>query len=267
MQCERYSDFIAICSFMDVFAEIINQNVKDFTYFSAYQLKLVIESERRQQEKRLRTFVHYLLNSIPKFKIPNGRFDDILCDFLIHEGETKIVDFIKQCGGFEILLLRQKLKIIRCLLECQLTRNRSIEEYCRNTDGAHLRPEPLGRDSHGNVYWKFDDHLGNSHSCSFTLIKELQDDDEVPFCEHVRSQQQLRDVIERLEAFKATKYCAGSECDVKKRERGRSKCSSCKKSWHEKCVETNLILNQQEWQCPQCNHKELVEKLREFQTS
>lgn len=174
----------------------------------------------------------------------------------------KSAQLVENCS-FYLLDTKQKLSILRTLLEAQLeddSKNKRIKQCLNAFKPNQLRAEPMGRDANGNWYWKFNDSISSNH---FIILKELVDDTGKTFFDLIRLQKQIHELIAHVSEVKVDKYCAGSQCKVEKYRRDIALCTRCKTKWHQDClIDIDLHSDQEAWQCPNCDEEDLLDTLR-----
>lgn len=192
--------------------------------------------------------------------ISQSEFEWVLVEFLERVKQPQLANFLENCD-FDMLPLAERLKVVRLLLEAQLTRNKHVIEYCHRSSAEILRHEPLGRDINGSYYWRFDDTVGGG----YTILKELADGDWLPLCAHIRYSSQLGPVIRDIRNIRTKKYCAGAKCSsIGRKSINSAKCSQCKTLWHRECIDPQLHFDQEDWLCPACDQKSLIAHLQSY---
>lgn len=159
--------------------------------------------------------------------------------------------------GFDMICIKEKLAILRRLLEFQLDQNKNVIESASLAKGPDIRHEPIGRDCQGNYYWHF------VEGKSSLIVKELLDSSGEPFCQVIRNQAGAHQLIKHIKQCKVGKVDWSSMKVPEKLKKGQRpmalKCGMCKKQhkWHEIRDEA-LRFDNQEWFCPDCEQKQLL---------
>lgn len=194
--------------------------------------------------------------------IDNNHMDQYLAHFLKKKNILKTAQLVENCS-FDLLDTKQKLSILRTLLEAQLekeSKNKRIKRCLMAFPPNQLRAKPMGRDANGNLYWKFNDSTSSNR---FVILKELVDDSGITFFDLIRLQKQIHELIAHVSQAKVDRYCGGSQCKVEKYKRDVTLCTRCKTKWHQEClVDIDLHFDQDAWQCPNCDEEDLLNTLR-----
>lgn len=178
--------------------------------------------------------------------------DNFLISFTLSQGMQKQSSWLRD-WGFDNICIKDKLAIIRRLLEYQLDHNKKIIQTVRLANGPDIRPEPLGRDLLGNYYWHF------CEGRSSYVVKELVDTDSEPFCEIIKNQSAAHALICHIKQCKTGQSTKAPE-KLKKGEKNLMlSCGLCKKTFKTSQIrDESLRLDNTNWFCPNCEQQQLI---------
>lgn len=278
--CEKYADFIAICSFLNVFTPQmekqgenkiptlcclknwlegteIGRPTREFCFFTICSLiKPFFVGKSVNRGNLLYDFLFLLLSNL---KIGGAKCSNIseVDPFLI--SFTRAQGMGKQCillrdYGFENILLQEKLAIIRRLLEAQLDQNKNVMQSIAYAKGSDIRHEPLGRDTAGNFYWHF------VEGRSSYVIKELIDAQSEPFSQVIRNQVAVNTLLHHIKKNKAWKD--DQKSSTKTAGKLKLKCGACKKSFKGNQIRDEAMwFDNPDWFCPNCEQLKLIQNI------
>lgn len=205
----------------------------------------------------------FLFRLLSSFSVGRERCIDIadvdkfLISFTFSQGMSK-QSFRLRDWGFDNMCLKDKLAILRRLLEYQLDKNLKVLQSVSYAKGTDIRHEPLGRDSFGNYYWHFVDGR------SSYVVKELVDPNSDTFCEIIKNQSVAHVLIEHIKRCKEVK-------SDRKRTKGLDKfvlvlsCGMCKKTFKGNQIKDEALrFDNTDWFCPNCEQKQLIDTVTEL---
>uniref|UniRef100_A0A336MRL5 CSON005513 protein n=1 Tax=Culicoides sonorensis TaxID=179676 RepID=A0A336MRL5_CULSO len=265
--CEMYPDFVVICSFLDIFGKCL-ENKGDKEIPSPLTLKSWLEQgigfrSQRRRPTQLSEFLFKLLHCYVRGDKQRckdiGQLDEFLISFIWTFGH-KNQGFWLRDYGFDNIPLKEKLVIVRQLLEFQLDHNKTIFESAALAKGPDIRHEPLGRDCLGNYYWHF------VEGKSSLVIKEIVHEGSLPFCQTIKSQAAAQKLIQHITECKPDKNMKLDELSNREaRKQPFLTCGECDKKFKLMQVnDTRIKFDNPEWICPKCENTQLLNTVSEL---
>lgn len=165
--------------------------------------------------------------------------------------------------GFDMICIKEKLAIIRRLLEFQLEENKNVVQSASLSKGPDIRHVPIGRDCLGNFYWHFVEGKNS------LIVKELMGPGSEPFCQIIRNQVAAQQLIQHIKECKVGKADRTSMKPLEKPKKGEKpvdlKCGTCKKQFkgNQVCDEA-IRFDNPDWFCPNCEQQQLLNAVGEL---
>lgn len=168
--------------------------------------------------------------------------------------------------GFDMIRIKEKLAILRRLLEVQLEQNAKVVDSASLANGPDIRHVPIGRDCLGNYYWRFVEGKNS------LVVKELVDPGSKPFCQIIKSVAGKTSVRQLIQNIKKAKPRKGGKPSGKAEEKPKNgenpvdlECGMCKKKFKGNQVQDEAIrFDNPEWVCPSCEHQQLLIAVKEI---
>ncbi|XP_063705370.1 remodeling and spacing factor 1-like [Culicoides brevitarsis] len=264
--CEKYPDFIAICSFLNVFGPQIEKTGED-SVPSPCTLKNWLEGVEtgrptRKSVNRGSPLTKFIFTLLSKLTIEREKCKDVsdvdrfLVAFTLTQGMTYQYALLRD-WGFENIPLKEKIAIIRRLLEAQLDQNKNVIDSAMFAKGFDIRHEPLGRDVAGNFYWHF---VEGRHSL---VVKELINPKSEPLCLVVKNEETAQMLLAHIKQYKPQKSEKNGE-KVRKSKTATT-CGRCRQNFkNEQILDEAIRFDNTEWFCPNCEQQKLIENVTEF---
>lgn len=266
MDCDLNSEFAVICSFLAQFGPLleINLNIEE------------LEKSIMDQENLDETLVEIHVKLIKKTRryFVRDQWEKALVKF----ASKYSYDVATELNTLGYLKSRPstKLELLHRLFDAQFECDQDFKNAVNLLEAEDLRRKPLGRDIGGNTYWQMTDSEGN-----FRLFREAPFDGDNSWEQISSNPDALNILMHELESVdddrlkRAEKEANNDEDDSPCKYCNKPDdpdwillCDSCDDGYHtDCCVPPLMLIPDGNWYCPPCEHKMLLDSLKNFHTS